>query len=292
MAIHFVDTDEAVSAIGEASLTWRKRPCGNTHFSASCENDSQETFRLMLEVLGRSKRPQAARYLVRLLENETRSNVQSAILVELHRHQQKDEVRQAIIAGIERGDAAYFSSAPHLPEIRAIVAKKLLESHLKTDAFSAAVSYLTYDDGKPAEDALRQAYTKKLHADDPDLWIDVLSGLAHHGDRQRLPEAFDLLVKVIAEPLPSSADKKQEYERKSRIDHLVRSLGSDRNFPTTLLAEFLHGKDADKQPAVREAVKTLLEESPGLSRAYKTLPALPAGVVRLARGDDAAKGTT
>jgi hypothetical protein len=59
-----------------------------------------------------------------------------------------------------------------------------------------------------------------------------------------------------------------------------------------MVAEFLHTLDADKRAAVQEAVKTLLEASPEIAQTYKTLRPPPDGVVRLARGDDTAKGRT
>jgi hypothetical protein len=292
MAIHYVDSDEAISAVGEASLEWRKHVKGDQRLDAFFGDESQAVFLLMLNVLGHSKRPLAANYLIRLLESETREAVKSAILQQLRSNEQNAEVSEAIEAGLERGDAAYFSCAPYTPEIGKIIARKVVEGKLKKDAFTAAVGHLTYDNAKLAKGALRQAYEKRLYADVPEVWIEVLSGLGRHGDRGHLGEAFDLLVKTVEKSPPASADKKTEYKRKARIDGIARWLGDSRCFPTTSVADFLHGKDADKRPAVRGAVKTLLGESYGIAGTYETLPGLSPGMVRVVGGDDGAKVTT
>jgi hypothetical protein len=291
-AIHYVDNDEAISAVGEASLKWRKHVKGDQRLDAFFGDESQGVFLLMLNVLGHSKRPLAAHYLTRLLEGETRESIKSAILQQLRNNEQNAEVSEAIEAGLERGDATFFSCAPYSPDVGKIIARKVVEGKLKKDAFSAAVGHLTYDDTKLAKDALRQAYEKRLYADVPEAWIAVLSGLGRHGDRGHLGEAFDLLVKTIEQSPPPSADKQKEYKRKARIDGIARCLGDSRYFPTTHVADFLHGKDTDKRPAVREAVKTLLDGSYGIGGTYETLPGLSPGMVRLAGGDDGAKVTT
>jgi hypothetical protein len=292
MAIHYVDNDEAISAVGEASLKWRKHVKGDQRLDAFFGDENQAVFLLMLNVLGHSKRPLAANYLTRLLESEMRESIKSAILLQLRNNEQNAEARDAIEAGLERGDATFFSCAPYTPKIGKIIARKVVEGKLKKDAFTAAVAYLTYDNSKDAKDALRQVYEKRLYADVPEAWIAVLSGLGRHGDRRHLGEAFDLLVKTIEQSPPPSPDKQKEYKRKARIDGIARRLDDSRYFPTTHVADFLHSKDADKDPTVREAVKTLLGDSYGIAGIYRTLPALSPGMVRLAGGDDGAKVTT
>ena len=258
MAMYAVDTDEVISTLGDAFLIWVKKPFGDRSSYDADQNGIQAAFKLMLGILGHSKRPQAVDYLCRALRGETRSAVQDTILAQLHPHENKEEVLKAIIAGLEAGNAEYFKRAWQRPEIGEVVAKKLLDPELKADAFSAAVAYLAFDEETYAYDALRQAYEKKLHADDSELRSAVICGLAHHGDDKHLPEAFDLLVKAVGEPLPASADKQAEYKRKRRIDQIgSRDYGIARYFPPEVVAEFLHGKDAEKQPAVREAVKFL-----------------------------------
>jgi len=292
MAIHFADADEAIVAVGDAFASWQQRSLSDPAFCSRCKRDSQAALQLMLGILGCSKCPRAVNYLSQALRSEPSSDLQAAILVQLRKHEESDEFRNAIMAGVERGDALYFSHAPHLPEIGTLVATQVLAPELDANAFSAAVAYLAHDEGKPAKDVLRQVYQKKIHADDPKLWLGVLCGLARHGDRQHLQEVFDLLVEVVEEPQPSSADKRLEYERKRRIDGIARSMSDHRCFSSTAVAEFLHTKDADKRPAVQDAIKTLLEACPGIARTYETLPALPDGVVRLAHGHDGAKGKT
>jgi hypothetical protein len=273
MALYIVDTDEVISTLGKTFLGWLKRPVGDRRYFDADSNGTQAACTLMLGILGHSKRPQAVDYLCRALRMETRSNVQEAILTQLQRHWGNDEVCRTIIAGLEEGNAKYFGRAPHRPEVVEVVTKKLLDPALKADAFSAAVTYLTYDKGTRARDALRQAYEKKLHADDPELWSDVICGLAHHGDCQHLSEVFDLLVKVVGQPLPPSADKKAEYERKRRIEHIGGWAGGIvRHFPPKVVAAFLRTEDTEKQPAVREAIQILVDASREIATAYKRPP--------------------
>ena len=188
--------------------------------------------------------------------------MQAAILSQLYRHQENREVRKAVIAGLEKGNVVYFKHALAGADVLAVIARKLLDPQAYEGGVFRRRHGISPTRKGRWQRTVRKAYTKKVHAVDPELRINVIFGLAQHGDQQRLPEAFERLVAILAEPPPPPADKLAEYARKRRIDHVAGwAFGIPRHFPPAVVAEFLHTKEADKQPAVQEAIKTLLAES-------------------------------